>query len=165
MHYYKILEVPITATTEEINVAYRNLAIKYHPDSSKDPNSVKKFKEIAAAHETLSDKGKRAQYNLRYSILISPPPKQRPVQKPSSKPKPTPKPTPKPKSDPQKQYPHNVHTINDANKPIPPDLRGTSLNGDVGTVDLWKQSGLEEYEKPAFQYYKKQPRQSNFIDP
>jgi len=62
--YYKILGVAKTATADEIKKAYRQLAIKHHPD--KNPNnkvSEEKFKEISEANTVLSDKEKRAKYD------------------------------------------------------------------------------------------------------
>ena len=34
--YYKILELPRTATEQDIKSAYRRLARKYHPDVNQD---------------------------------------------------------------------------------------------------------------------------------
>ena len=48
---------------QEINRAYRKLAAKYHPDVNHDPGAEEKFKKINEAHEVLSDKQKRAQYD------------------------------------------------------------------------------------------------------
>jgi curved DNA-binding protein len=62
--YYKILGVEKTATKEEINKAFRKLAVKYHPD--KNPNdkaAEERFKEITEAHEVLSDPEKRKKYD------------------------------------------------------------------------------------------------------
>jgi len=62
--YYKILEIPKTATESAIKTAYRKLARKYHPDLN--PNnkvSEKKFKEINEANEVLSDPEKRKKYD------------------------------------------------------------------------------------------------------
>jgi curved DNA-binding protein len=62
--YYKILNVPKTATEGEIKSAYRKLARKYHPDVN--PNnkaSEQKFKEINEANEVLSDAEKRKKYD------------------------------------------------------------------------------------------------------
>ncbi len=63
-NYYKLLDVPKTATEEEIKKSYRRLAMKYHPDrTSGDKAKEAKFKAIKEAYETLSDKSKRAQYD------------------------------------------------------------------------------------------------------
>jgi curved DNA-binding protein len=62
--YYKILELPKTASEDEIKKAYRKLARKYHPDvnpNNKDAES--KFKQINEANEVLSDPEKRKKYD------------------------------------------------------------------------------------------------------
>lgn len=62
--YYKILEVPKTATEAEIKKAYRKLARKYHPDvNPNDQNAEKKFKEINEANEVLSNAENRKKYD------------------------------------------------------------------------------------------------------
>jgi len=61
--YYDVLGVSRTASAEEMKRAYRNLAKKYHPDINKAANAADKFKEIQAAYDTLSDEGKRKQYD------------------------------------------------------------------------------------------------------
>ncbi len=61
--YYDVLGVSRTASAEELKRAYRNLAKKYHPDINKAPDAADKFKEIQAAYDTLSDDGKRRQYD------------------------------------------------------------------------------------------------------
>jgi molecular chaperone DnaJ len=61
--YYDILGVPKEASDSEIKKAYRKLAMKHHPDKSKEPDAEEKFKEISEAYAVLSDEEKRAQYD------------------------------------------------------------------------------------------------------
>lgn len=62
--YYKILELPQTATEADIKKAYRKLARKYHPDlSPNDKEAEKKFKEINEANEVLSHPENRKKYD------------------------------------------------------------------------------------------------------
>lgn len=61
---YKTLEINEGASEAEIKKAYRKLARQYHPDVNKDPSAEEKFKEINSAYEILSDKEKKAQYDM-----------------------------------------------------------------------------------------------------
>jgi len=61
--YYSILGVSRDASDEEIKIAYRKLAKKFHPDVSKEPNAEERFKEISEAYQVLSDKEKRAKFD------------------------------------------------------------------------------------------------------
>ena len=77
--FYKVLGVDETATEAEVKKAYRNLALKHHPDVKTqgtrsgsegddgadvdDPG--KQFVRIAEAYEVLSDERKRAYYGER----------------------------------------------------------------------------------------------------
>lgn len=62
--YYEILEVPKSASQEEIKKAYRKVALKFHPDRNQgDKAAEEKFKEAAEAYEILGDAEKRKQYD------------------------------------------------------------------------------------------------------
>jgi len=62
--YYEILGVAQEATPDEIRKAYRQAALKHHPDRNPDdPEASEKFKEATEAHQVLSDDGKRSQYD------------------------------------------------------------------------------------------------------
>jgi len=62
--YYKILELPKTATEEEVKKAYRRLARKYHPDlNPNNKEAENKFKEINEANEVLSNPENRKKYD------------------------------------------------------------------------------------------------------
>lgn len=62
--YYLVLGVSRTATADEIKKAYRQLAMKNHPDKSPgDAEAVQRFKEAAEAYEVLSDTETRQRYD------------------------------------------------------------------------------------------------------
>ena len=62
--YYKVLDVPRTATEAEIKKAYRRLAMKYHPDRNpNDREAEESFKEAKEACEVLTDAHKRSAYD------------------------------------------------------------------------------------------------------
>ena len=62
--YYEVLGVGKTASADDIKRAYRQLAIKHHPDKNPgDKEAEAKFKECAEAYEVLSDTDKRAKYD------------------------------------------------------------------------------------------------------
>jgi len=65
--YYKILGVKRNARKKEINKVYRKLAQKWHPDNFQDEDekkrAEKKFMDIAAAKEVLTDEEKRATFD------------------------------------------------------------------------------------------------------
>lgn len=63
--YYSLLEVPRSATLEDIQRAYRRLALKWHPDKNPDNKDVAelRFKDISEAYQVLSDDLKRRYYD------------------------------------------------------------------------------------------------------
>jgi len=58
--YYDVLGIQKNASADEIKKSYRKLAKEHHPDRGGDEQ---KFKEISEAYETLSDSGKKANYD------------------------------------------------------------------------------------------------------
>lgn len=72
---YDLLEVSPNASPEVIKAAYRQLALKYHPD--KQPNArarqraEERMKQINAAYDILSDPVRRAEYDrqLREGLI------------------------------------------------------------------------------------------------
>ena len=65
MSYYDTLEVPKTATIDEIKKSYRKLSLKYHPDRNPGrPDMVAKFQEIGEAYEVLGDEQKKEEYDM-----------------------------------------------------------------------------------------------------
>ncbi|KAF7724823.1 hypothetical protein EC973_000708 [Apophysomyces ossiformis] len=68
--YYSILEVPETATLDEIRQAYKKQALLHHPDrlpenatSQERVESTRKFQVIADAYYILGDRSRREAYD------------------------------------------------------------------------------------------------------
>jgi len=64
--YYEVLGIGRSASADEVKKAYRNLALKYHPDRvtpDKKKEAEEKFKEISEAYEVLIDPQKKANYD------------------------------------------------------------------------------------------------------
>jgi len=62
--YYDILGVPRSASTEEIKKAYREKAMKFHPDRNQgDSDAEEKFKEASEAYSVLGNPEKRSIYD------------------------------------------------------------------------------------------------------
>ena len=64
--YYEILGVKKNTSLDEIKKAYRELALRYHPDrvpGEQKKAAEEKFKEISEAYAVLSDSQKRALYD------------------------------------------------------------------------------------------------------
>lgn len=62
--YYEILNVPKNASSDEIKKAYRQMALKCHPDRNPgNKEAEEKFKEAAEAYSVLVDSEKRSIYD------------------------------------------------------------------------------------------------------
>eukprot|EP00922_Rhytidocystis_sp_ex-Travisia-forbesii_P040582 GHVS01060478.1.p1 GENE.GHVS01060478.1~~GHVS01060478.1.p1 ORF type:complete len:402 (+),score=92.87 GHVS01060478.1:109-1206(+) len=64
---YHILGVQSSASIEEIKLAYKKAALRWHPDRNptNKAQAEEKFRDIAEAYQTLSDVDKRKMYDLR----------------------------------------------------------------------------------------------------
>ncbi len=62
--YYNLLGVSKNASLDEIKKAYRQLAMKWHPDRNKDPGAEEHFKKINEAYAVLSNPDKRQAYDM-----------------------------------------------------------------------------------------------------
>ncbi len=70
--HYQILGLKSSATEKEIDHAYRQLSLKYHPDKNLDFNNINeniknKYFDIQEAHEILSSPSKRKEYDYSYN--------------------------------------------------------------------------------------------------
>ena len=62
--YYKVLELPKTATADDVKKAYRKLARKFHPDlNPNDKEANRRFQQLNEANEVLSDPEKKKKYD------------------------------------------------------------------------------------------------------
>ncbi|KPA80165.1 putative mitochondrial chaperone protein DNAj [Leptomonas pyrrhocoris] len=62
-NFYKILMVEQLATSDQIKIAYKKMALKCHPDKNKHPQAAEAFKLVGSANATLSDATKRRIYD------------------------------------------------------------------------------------------------------
>jgi curved DNA-binding protein CbpA len=71
VNYYHILGLSQTATQAEIKLAYRKLALRYHPDKNGGSSyAEERFKQISEAYRVLSDARRKAHHDwaLEYEL-------------------------------------------------------------------------------------------------
>ncbi len=73
---YSVMEISSSATPEDIKVAYRQLAQRYHPDRNPgDDQAEERFKQLQQAYSILSDPSRRKAYDqLRHTMRPDPSP-------------------------------------------------------------------------------------------
>jgi hypothetical protein len=70
---YQTLQVDPAADPDVIEAAFRRLAMKFHPDTSTDPDASIRMREILEARECLSDPQRRLSYDRSIGIIRRPP--------------------------------------------------------------------------------------------
>lgn len=73
--YYDALEITPTATQAQVKKQYYRLSKQYHPDTNKNENAAKKFRDISEAYEVLGNITKRRMYDkgvLNIGVAASP---------------------------------------------------------------------------------------------
>ena len=90
-NYYSILGLTESASQEDIRAAFKQLALKYHPDKHQgDPLMEERFKEVNEAYQILSNPYEKARFDIKLKYgqrtqpeysSYSPPPPPRPTYK------------------------------------------------------------------------------------
>ncbi|MBX3072019.1 MAG: DnaJ domain-containing protein [Thermomicrobiales bacterium] len=65
---YQVLQVDSSAEPEVVQAAFKRLALKYHPDTSTEPQAAERMREILEANAILSDEAKRRDYDRSIGI-------------------------------------------------------------------------------------------------
>ncbi len=67
--YYQILEVPRTASANEIKASYKRLAMKFHPDHNQNnPFAEDYFKRVTEAYRVLGDMNRKYVYDASLAV-------------------------------------------------------------------------------------------------
>ena len=61
--YYKVLNIPRGASSDEIRAAYRKLAVEWHPDRNTSPDAEANFKRIGEAYTVLINSDTRRYFD------------------------------------------------------------------------------------------------------
>lgn len=69
--YYKVLEIPRTASLEDIKRAYRGKAKLVHPDVNHSPKATEVFAVVNEAYEVLTDDAKRYLHDIKLNHIDS----------------------------------------------------------------------------------------------
>ena len=64
--YYSILEIPFGALQEEIKSAYKQQALRWHPDRNLSEGALKKMQDINEAYLILKDEEAKSRYDEEY---------------------------------------------------------------------------------------------------
>ena len=67
--YYKILEIPRTASLDDIKKAYRLKAKLVHPDVNNSPKATEVFAVVSEAYEVLCDEQKRYMHDIKLNHI------------------------------------------------------------------------------------------------
>lgn len=67
--YYQILGVQLTSSRQDIKNAYRQMALKWHPDKNPGFDVTKIMQDINEAYKILCDEESRARYDIEYQIF------------------------------------------------------------------------------------------------
>src|ERR1700686_3711804 len=65
--YYVVLGVDAHASSDTIKVAFKKLALKYHPDVYKGEDAEERMRLLLHAYQTLSDVDERRIYDLQHA--------------------------------------------------------------------------------------------------
>jgi DnaJ-class molecular chaperone len=63
MDYYNILGITSDSSQDQIKKAYKQLAIKWHPDKNSNPGASEKFKSIREAYQILFNTNLNSSYS------------------------------------------------------------------------------------------------------
>ena len=61
--YYDVLQIEPEASTEEIHRAYRELAMRYHPDRNATPDAAARMAALNEAYSVLGEPARRRRYD------------------------------------------------------------------------------------------------------